>query len=98
MEITALFEPETGIQAEEYESWQVYPNPVKNSLSIKRSAEQSNPVVITVKTLCDTQLFKTKTDQHNFIIPFSFEEISSGIYLLVIETRDYREVFKIIKP
>lgn len=98
MEITAVFEPETGIHAEEYESWQVYPNPVKNFLSIKSPAEQLNPALITVKTLCDTQLFKTKTDQRNFIIPFSFEQLSSGIYLLVIETNNCREVFKIIKP
>ncbi|MFN2394521.1 MAG: T9SS type A sorting domain-containing protein [Bacteroidales bacterium] len=98
MEITAVFEPETGLHPDEFKFWQVYPNPVKNFLRIKSPAEQLTPAVITLKTLCGTHLFQANTDQRNFIIPFNFEQLASGIYLIVIETNDYREIFRIINP
>ncbi len=90
--------PELQI-AHNYRYFRVYPNPVKTTATINLSLQKSEQVKIslfnTLGSRISTLLYELMPAGQQSI-EINFDKFSEGLYLLMIETRDYCEVKRLI--
>ncbi len=88
-----------GILPEEYHLSQNYPNPFNPVTTIKYSLPENTFVSIRVFDLlgCEVaQLVNTQKSAGNYEVKFDAGHLSSGVYIYLIETANFREVKKLV--
>ena len=75
----------------------VYPNPVKEELTIEIWKGDNEDNYRFLLFDMNGKLITESTQQGNGILPFDMSIYQNGIYLLIIETGDGKKEFKIIK-
>jgi hypothetical protein len=77
----------------------VYPNPVTTTATINLTLQKSEQIKISLFNVLGYQVSTLHYNQMpagQQFIEINFDEFKAGLYLLMIETKDYREVKKLI--
>lgn len=85
---------EVPIVPQDVTDWEVYPNPVKDLLTISVPATEAQPVSL---RLLDIQGKEVMLSQVKSRITLDLEPLPTGVYLLILEGKGTRESRKIIK-
>jgi hypothetical protein len=78
----------------------LYPNPAKTEVTVSYKISKSSPVGITLKDMTGKQVYHHQSNgtfpegTYEYRIPT--ERLTSGIYLLTVETSDYKETKKLV--
>ena len=76
----------------------VFPNPLKEVLNIPISVKKTSSVLITITDVLGRVMISKKLDLKEFlIVKMSTSELSSGNYLLNIETEEFSKTIKLLK-
>ena len=87
---------ELSINEELFEQIKIYPNPIKDSLTIKLSTTVSNKIIIKVSTILGKQI-RTKIVSNDNKITIDTSSLSQGVYLISIYQNNKVITKKIIK-
>ncbi len=79
-------------------SLRVFPNPANDNVKIQLSSEISGDATLTVQNLLGQTLLRQQVNLQNGLNEHSFNigQLSSGIYLVAVESKGMREVKKLV--
>lgn len=77
--------------------WQVFPNPVKDFISINLPPDVMLPANIIIRNSAGVRLFRFSADSKEIMVPFDFRQLAPGIYFLTVKNHENEKTFRIMK-
>ena len=88
----------TGIQQQSFENnFTVFPNPTEGKITISYSEEIINAISFALYDISGRLVLNNQSSSHKTFHEINLEEVERGSYVLMIQTKNTKKAFKIIK-